>query len=413
MHLSSENVLDIESLLDKIDKKLMTHILTVFSEENGGPLILFNSVTSYFFVDKYVLEISRFIFDLFIISSSEFSKGDARLPKIETWRNWICTCVLSEFSDDLLKLKSANQIIFHVESSLIPSLQLSSLMHRLKDHFVKPFKDFYSVKGENLASLIKPKWTWDENIILLTEDLLIDKETRQNTKGIPEKEQYQVAHDVVETFRKTGTTPTVIKAEKESGVIDMLFRKSKIKGKQISILESADNTATQQSIDPAKELSKPENVPETKAGQAVDVDAGSRDGNTSTPEEKKRTKSKSKRLVRKDTKCDIGSVILESAQNIQKGLIFALFLQIVFGISDSSGSSGSRNLDIENIVTQLGITGSESFNGKISSVQTSLFQREMTISDIMQLPIAERELYFQKLEELKLDSLSAIAGKSR
>jgi hypothetical protein len=104
---------------------------------------------------------------------------------------------------------------------------------------------------------------------------------------------------------------------------------------------------------------------------------------------------------------------LESAQNIQKGLIFALFLQIVFGISDSSGSSGSRNLDIENIVTQLGITGSESFNGKISSVQTSLFQREMTISDIMQLPIAERELYFQKLEELKLDSLSAIAGKSR
>jgi hypothetical protein len=58
-------------------------------------------------------------------------------------------------------------------------------------------------------------------------------------------------------------------------------------------------------------------------------------------------------------------------------------------------------------------SGEESFNGKILSVQKSFFQKGMTTSDVMQLPIADRELYFQKLQMLKSDNLSTSTRKQR
>lgn len=94
----------IESLLDQTDKKLLTHILKVFSNEKDGISILLKTIAGTFFVDKYDLEIVGYIFDLFIVSSNEFSNVHVPLPSIDTWRNWICTCILLDFSTDLLKL---------------------------------------------------------------------------------------------------------------------------------------------------------------------------------------------------------------------------------------------------------------------------------------------------------------------
>lgn len=104
-------------MLDQADQKLHSHIFKVFGNEKDGIAILFNSISGYFFIgiessfngkDQYSLDIVGYIFDQFIISSSEFSTVPAPLPKIETWRNWICTCVLLEFSTDLMKLSTVS-----------------------------------------------------------------------------------------------------------------------------------------------------------------------------------------------------------------------------------------------------------------------------------------------------------------
>ncbi len=239
-------------------------VLQSFFKESPVISLLVRMVSN--FIDKYVVDISQYIFDLFVISSSEFSTGDSRLPKIETWRIWICTCILLEFSANLLVLSERSQILSHLESSLIPSLELSRLKYRLKHHFVKPFKDFYSVKGENLISLVKPKWIWDENVIPLTEDLLIDRESGPLLKAMLQKEYVNVD----DSLHKSIST---IKSEKESGMVDTLFRKIKKKDKHVSISQNEDTTQPQNSNDPPKEVSKkgPENVTETKTGQAVDV----------------------------------------------------------------------------------------------------------------------------------------------
>lgn len=229
-----------------------------------------------------------------------------------------------EFSANLLELSGPNQILSYLESSLIPSLKLSRLKYRLKNHFVKPFKDFYSVKGENLISLIKPKWIWDENVIPLTEDLLIDRESGSRFKAMLEKEHFNV--DPVESSHKSISN---IKPEKESGMVDTLFRKSKKKDRHVSISQNEDTSQSQNSNDPAKEVSKkgPENVAEPKTGQAVDV---AENGETIAEDRNLFAKAQSfvrKKIVQEPKEsysCDIESVILESARNIQKGMVFVL-----------------------------------------------------------------------------------------
>lgn len=67
----------------------------------------------------------------------------------------------------------------------------------------------------------------------------------------------------------------------------------------------------------------------------------------------------------------------------------------------SSYANRSCESVIDEILLQL---KNEEFDGKVLTIQTSLFKKEMNTSEIMQLPISEREAYFQELENLKLES---------
>lgn len=231
---------------------------------------------------------------------------------------------------------------------------------------MKPLKDFYSLKGETNTTIIKPKWTWDENIIPLSEDILIDRENRSLSKGVSEwvrqKEQSRTIMEQLDSFQqsKPGAAKP-IKSEKESRVVDFMFKKSKKKENQVVISDSTDPSTKYVSSN--MDLSKQSaNLTENKIRLVSDTitptsleylntsnkedriaDAGITEEKTkSKTASEDKTKTKARYLhnssifrtteSKETNTLELNSKIQESVKDIQKGNINSLSLYTSIGI---------------------------------------------------------------------------------
>ena len=132
-------------------------------------------------------------------------------------------------------------MLSRIESILIPKLELSALQKRLEIHFVKPFKGLYD--DLKRKTLVKPIWVWDDNIIPLSEDMLIEKENSSISEEvgswIKSKEQYRKKIEqsdiALASKTKTESHSKNLKSEKEhvqfneqpTSVVDSVRRKYK------------------------------------------------------------------------------------------------------------------------------------------------------------------------------------------